>query len=115
MEHKNTWTKYNTAQIAEVMDYNEGYKAYISKCKTERECVDYIVNAVEKKGYRELQDVIKKGEKLSTGDKVYAVCMNNIFGRACAHRCVQIMTILIIAHPSKIIWKFPKPRIVYFR
>ncbi len=76
MEKKNTWETYNNKQLKEVDAFADEYREFLDEGKTERECVDYIVNAVEKKGYRELQDVIKKGEKLSTGDKVYAVCMN---------------------------------------
>ncbi len=76
MEKKNTWETYNNKQLKEVDAFADEYRKFLDEGKTERECVDYIVNAVEKKGYRELQDVIKKGEKLSTGDKVYAVCMN---------------------------------------
>ncbi len=76
MEKKNTWETYNNKQLKEVDAFADEYREFLDEGKTERECVDYIVNAVEKKGYRELQDVIKKGEKLSTGDKVYSVCMN---------------------------------------
>ena len=60
MEHKNTWTKYNTAQIAEVMDYNEGYKAYISKCKTERECVEAAILDAKAHGYVDLKTIIDR-------------------------------------------------------
>ena len=71
MEHKNTWTKYNTAQIAEVMDYNEGYKAYISKCKTERECVEAAILDAKAHGYVDLKTIIEEGGTVKAGDKVY--------------------------------------------
>ena len=71
MEHKNTWTKYNTAQIAEVMDYNEGYKAYISKCKTERECVEAAILDAKAHGYVDLKTIIEEGGTVIAGDKVY--------------------------------------------
>ena len=76
MEKKNTWETYDAGQLKEVDVFADEYRQFLDEGKTERECVDYIVNAVEKSGYRELQDVIKKGEKLQKGDKVYAVCMN---------------------------------------
>ena len=76
MEKKNTWETYNDGQLEEVDLFADEYRKFLDEGKTERECVDYIVNAVEKRGYRELQDVIKKGEKLQKGDKVYAVWMN---------------------------------------
>ena len=76
MEKKNTWETYSHKQLKEVDVFADEYRKFLDEGKTERECVDYIVNAAEKKGYRELQEVIKKGEKLEKGDKVYAVWMN---------------------------------------
>ena len=76
MEQKNVWETYSTKQLKELETLNEEYREFLSECKTERECVDYIVNMAEEAGYRELQDVIKKGGKLKKGDKVYSVWMN---------------------------------------
>lgn len=76
MEIKNVWETYNTKQIRELETLNSQYREFLSTCKTERECVDYIVNTVEKEGYQELSDLVKKGQKLKKGDKVYAVWMN---------------------------------------
>lgn len=76
MEMKNVWETYNTKQIRELETLNSQYREFLSTCKTERECVDYIVNTVEKEGYKELSDLVKKGQKLKKGDKVYAVWMN---------------------------------------
>ena len=39
MYAKNTWSKYQDQDYKNVMDFNEGYKAYISEGKTERACV----------------------------------------------------------------------------
>ena len=49
---------------------------FLDNGKTERECVDTIVNQIEAAGYRELPELMKEGKKLSAGDKVYAVWMN---------------------------------------
>lgn len=76
MEKKNTWETYSNERLQEVDKFADEYRDFLDKGKTERECVDYIVNAAEEAGYRELQTVIKKGEKLKKGDKVYAVWMN---------------------------------------
>ena len=76
MEMKNVWETYNTRQLKELESLNAQYREFLSQCKTERECVDYIVNAIEDAGYQELSDAIKTGKKLKKGDKVYAVCMN---------------------------------------
>lgn len=76
MEKKNTWETYSEKQLKEADVFADEYRNFLDEGKTERECVDYIINAAEKSGYRELQDVIKKGGKLKKGDKVYAVWMN---------------------------------------
>ena len=72
---KNAWQKYDDDGIKKIFDFNEGYKNFISKCKTERECVKETIKIVEEKGYKNLDDVIKNNETLKSGDKVYA---NNI-------------------------------------
>ena len=76
MEQKNVWETYSTKQLKELEALNEAYRGFLSECKTERECVDYIVNMAEEAGYNELQDNIKKGGRLKKGDKVYSVWMN---------------------------------------
>ena len=70
-EKKNTWLKYDEAEFAKVMEYNENYRKFISECKTERECVAESIRLAEHKGYRDLKAVIAAGESLKTGDKVY--------------------------------------------
>lgn len=71
MERKNAWNKYDAAQVAEIMAYNDGYKAYISDCKTERECVAAAIKDAEANDYKDLKKIIEKGEKVKSGDKVY--------------------------------------------
>ena len=72
MERKNAWQKYNDEGIKKIFDFNEGYKDFMSKCKTERECVKEVIRIAEEKGYRNLDTVIKNNETLKAGDKVYA-------------------------------------------
>jgi len=76
MEQKNTWETYNEKQLAALEELAAEYKDFLDEGKTERECVDYIVNAAGQKGYRDIRTVIKEGGSLKAGDKVYAVCMN---------------------------------------
>ncbi|MBR5798486.1 MAG: aminopeptidase [Lachnospiraceae bacterium] len=76
MEKKNTWETYNKTQLKAVDAFAKEYMDFLNKGKTERECVDIIVNMLEKEGYRELEAVRKEGGSLTAGDKVYAVCMN---------------------------------------
>lgn len=69
---ENAWKKYEEADLKKIFDYCEGYKAYISDCKTERECTTESIRIAESYGYRDLEDVIKNKETLKEGDKVYA-------------------------------------------
>ncbi|MCR0205140.1 aminopeptidase [[Clostridium] innocuum] len=69
---ENAWKKYDEAGLKEVFDYCEGYKKYISDCKTERECVSESIRIAQAYGYRNLEDVIRNKETLKSGDKVYA-------------------------------------------
>lgn len=76
MEKKNTWETYSHKQLKEVDEFAKEYMQFLDMGKTERECVDTIVNTIEKDGYKELQEIMKEKGKLKKGDKVYAVCMN---------------------------------------
>ncbi len=76
MEKKNTWETYSNKQLKELEAFADEYRNFLDEGKTERECVDLIVNMAEKAGYSELQEVMKEGKTLKEGDKVYAVCMN---------------------------------------
>ena len=69
---KCAWEKYDEQGIKEIFDFNEGYKNFMSLCKTERECVKETIRIAEENGYKNLDDIIKNGEALKAGDKVYA-------------------------------------------
>lgn len=72
MERKNAWLKYQEDEKKAVFDFSEGYRKYISVCKTERECVTETIAQIEKEGYLNLEEIISSGRKLLAGDKVYA-------------------------------------------
>ena len=76
MEIKNCWTLYSEEQLNELENLNAKYRDFLDHGKTERECVDEIVNMIEAAGYRELEALIESGEIVKEGDKVYSVCMN---------------------------------------
>lgn len=76
MEKKNTWETYDKKQLKELEALCAEYRDFLSEAKTERECVDRIVNAAEAAGYRELEALVKDGASLKAGDKVYSVWMN---------------------------------------
>lgn len=76
MERKNLWEVYTDEQLKELEDVCENYKEYLDKGKTERECICEAEKQAKEVGYKDLNDVIANGEKLTKGDKVYAVCMD---------------------------------------
>ena len=69
------WNQYTEAEKAELEELNAGYREFLTNCKTERESVKEAVKQAEAAGYRNLAAVIKNGEKLTAGDKVYAINM----------------------------------------
>lgn len=71
MERKNLWEVYSEAQLTELEEVNKKYCSCLDAGKTERECVRTTIKMAEAEGYKNLKDVMKNGEKLSAGDKVY--------------------------------------------
>lgn len=76
MDKKNTWEAYSERQLKELETVSTEYIDFISRCKTERECTDYIVEAAEAAGFKELNTLISQGSKVKAGDKIYSVWMN---------------------------------------
>ena len=70
---KTVWNKTKGEQREELFAFNEGYKNFISSCKTERECVNEIVAQAKEQGYRDLFEVLASGEEIKAGDQFYAV------------------------------------------
>ena len=69
MYAKNTWSKYQDQDYKNVMDFNEGYKAYISEGKTERACVKASIRLAKEYGFKDISEF----DSLKAGDKVYVV------------------------------------------
>lgn len=69
------WDKYTKKDLEDVQALSSRYIDFMSLCKTERECVDEFIALAEKKGYKNLETLVKEGTKLNAGDKVYANCM----------------------------------------
>ena len=72
MYAKNAWLKYNNNSVKEVMDFNEGYKNFITLGKTERVCVTESIKIAEEKGFKQLSSF----KSLKKGDKVYVTNKN---------------------------------------
>ena len=76
MERPNAWKKYDDAAVAKLEQLCGDYRAFISKNKTERECVVAGVAAAREAGYISLEEAAALGRELKAGDKVYATCHN---------------------------------------
>ena len=71
-KYEYAWDKYSDDELKSLFDLSEGYKEFMSKCKTERECVHEFIARAEKAGFKNLEDIIKQKGSLKAGDKVYA-------------------------------------------
>ena len=76
MEYKTAWKKYTPADLEALEALNAGYKAFLDKGKTERECVAEAVRLAEAAGYMPLETALRCRRRMVPGDKIYAVCMN---------------------------------------
>lgn len=72
MERENAWKSCNKQTVKEIFGFCEGYKKFISECKTERECTRRSIQMAEEHGYRNLKEIIAAKETIKPGDKVYA-------------------------------------------
>ncbi|MBQ8314809.1 MAG: aminopeptidase, partial [Lachnospiraceae bacterium] len=52
---KNACLKYSEKEKKAVFDFAEGYRKFISDCKTERECVDEVLRQAKAEGYVDLK------------------------------------------------------------
>lgn len=75
MKEINSWTNYNKKELGEIGRLSKNYIDFISENKTEREATSALISLAEKNGYRNLDEIIKNGEKLEQGSKIYAVNM----------------------------------------
>ena len=69
MYAKNAWDKYESNQYQDVMDFNEGYKAFLTAGKTERACVKESVELAKKAGFQDIENM----DSLKPGDKFYVI------------------------------------------
>ena len=72
MERPFAWKKYQEAEVEAVMAFAKEYREFLSKCKTERECVAYFKDLACKAGFRDLKEIAEKGIALHPGDRVFS-------------------------------------------
>ena len=75
MKRDNVWKKYTEEDEKALEAVCAGYRAFLDRGKTERECVSETVRLDRAAGYRDIEEVIGEGRGLKEGDKVYAVNM----------------------------------------
>jgi len=75
MKQENIWKKYTAHDLENMERLCDRYKTCLNKGKTERECSALAVDMAEKAGYRNLTEVVRSGETLKPGDRVYTVGM----------------------------------------
>ncbi|CAB1245403.1 aminopeptidase [Clostridium sp. MT-14] len=71
-KYKYAWDKYSKKDFESLFKLSDEYKNFMSKCKTERECIAEFVSIAEKSGYKNIEDIRGKKASLEPGDKVYA-------------------------------------------
>lgn len=56
-------------ELKKAFEFAEGYKEFLNICKTEKECVQYALDAAKKSGFTEFD----KTKRYNPGDKVYRI------------------------------------------
>ncbi|GAB6179198.1 aminopeptidase [Desulfotomaculum defluvii] len=63
---KNAWEQVNEETKQQILNLSEGYKQFLSNCKTERACVRQIINMAQMRGFLP----INQCQSVEAGDKV---------------------------------------------
>lgn len=71
-KYKYAWDKYSKKDFNILFQLSDEYKDFMSRCKTERECIKEFIVRAEKNGYRNLESIISENGTLKPGDKIYA-------------------------------------------
>ncbi len=71
--YRYAWDKYSQEETQDLLTFSEGYKDFVSKCKTERECISEFIEIAEQEGFVGLDIILEKGHHVQAGDKIYAV------------------------------------------
>ena len=69
MKKRNGWETVSEEEKKEIYAFSKEYIDFLNKSKIEREVVEFSINALEEKGFKDINTV----NELSTGDKVYYV------------------------------------------
>ena len=78
MERKNTWETYDSKTLKKVDKFCDDYRVFLDEGKTERECIDFTVNMIEKEGYIDYLDAFINETLLPFISKKYSIDLNNV-------------------------------------
>ena len=73
---RNAWMRIGDEELERVFNFNEGYIDFLSRVKTEREAVDYIVKKARQKGFADIDNV----NQLEPGQKLIVTAKGKICG-----------------------------------
>ncbi len=71
MERKNLWSTFDERQLGELEAVSDKYRRCLDKGKTERECVRTAIALAKEAGYRDMKELIRKGQRIHPQEKVY--------------------------------------------
>ena len=71
MERENAWRSYTDQDKSELNELCEGYKSFLSQCKTERLATKRAIELASAAGYAPLAEAIAEKRALKPGDKVW--------------------------------------------
>ncbi len=70
---KNAWEALSEEETKVCFDFNEDYKRFLDKGKTERESANEILRLAVEKGYKSIDLFLEGKEKINAGSKIYAM------------------------------------------
>ena len=79
MYAKNAWQQYSPEDMKALEAFAQDYRKFLDGGKTERECVKEAVAEAEAHGFKSLDDVIRSGETVKPGDRIYCAWMKKSF------------------------------------
>ena len=79
MYAKNAWQQYSPEDMKALEAFAQDYRKFLDGGKTERECVKEAVAEAEAHGFKSLDDVIRSGETVKPGDRIYCAWMRKSF------------------------------------
>ena len=79
MYRKNAWEQYSAEERAKLSAFCDAYRGFLDSAKTEREAAAEAERICRASGFRNLDTLIKTGEPLGPGDRVFRKWMNKSF------------------------------------